>query len=360
VPEHDSSGEYIWAVANYYRFTHDKAFLKSHWKRVQKAVAYMQSLRAERMTPEFAAADSPSHAFYGLVPESISHEGYSAKPMHSYWDDFFVLLGLKEAAWLASEVGAADETKKYTDLAADFRKCLYDSMRLAMAEKKIDYIPGCVELGDFDSTSTTIALFPCDEGDQAPQPALKRTFDRYWDFFQARRSSLSAWDAYTPYEIRHVGAFVRLGEPQRAYEALSWFHLHQRPQAWNHWAEVVWSDPLTPKFIGDMPHTWVGSDYLNSVCSMFVYEHAGQVVTFAGAPRAWVDSGEIVGFNDIVTSRGKISGSLQLKDGRVRVKLWATGTWGEGDIVIKKPPGTKGQDAVVRALPAQVSFEYAQ
>ena len=29
------------------------------------------------------------------MPESISHEGYSAKPMHSYWDNFFALLGLR-------------------------------------------------------------------------------------------------------------------------------------------------------------------------------------------------------------------------------------------------------------------------
>ena len=32
--------------------------------------------------------------FFGLLPESISHEGYSSKPMHSYWDDFFALQGL--------------------------------------------------------------------------------------------------------------------------------------------------------------------------------------------------------------------------------------------------------------------------
>ena len=42
--------------------------------------------------------------FYGMVPESISHEGYSAKPMHSYWDTFFILRGLKDAAFLASEL----------------------------------------------------------------------------------------------------------------------------------------------------------------------------------------------------------------------------------------------------------------
>ena len=33
----------------------------------------------------------------GLVTESISHEGYSAKPVHSYWDDFWALRGLDDA-----------------------------------------------------------------------------------------------------------------------------------------------------------------------------------------------------------------------------------------------------------------------
>jgi hypothetical protein len=373
VPEHDSNGEYIWAVANYYRCTHDGAFLNRHWPRVQRAVAYIQSLRAQRMSDEYAAP-GPKHSLYGLVPESISHEGYSAKPMHSYWDDFFVLLGLKEAAWLAERVardsiGGPDSqgrapdaqrlTADYAALVPDFRKCLYDSMQAAMTAKGIDFIPGCVELGDFDSTSTTIALSPCDELDNAPEPALRRTFDRYWDSFESRRSPLAAWDAFTPYELRHVGAFVRLGQPQRAYEALSWFHQFQRPQGWNHWAEVVWHDPLTPKFIGDMPHTWVGSDFLNSVLSMFLYEHADRLIVFAGVPREWVASGEEVGFSDIRTTRGTLSGSLRLGGGKVLVKLWSTGPWTEGDIIVRTPAGAKGPDAQARNLPAQFTFEYA-
>jgi len=44
-----------------------------------------------------------------------------------------------------------------------FRENLYNSIRLAMKNRKIDYIPGCAELGDFDATSTTIALTPCNE-----------------------------------------------------------------------------------------------------------------------------------------------------------------------------------------------------
>lgn len=39
---------------------------------------------------------------YGLMPESISHEGYSGNPVHSYWDDFWTLRGLKDAADMAT------------------------------------------------------------------------------------------------------------------------------------------------------------------------------------------------------------------------------------------------------------------
>ena len=63
---------------------------------MKAAVEYIESLRAQRMTDEFGPTGPPRQepgkppvpalAFRGLVPESISHEGYSAKPMHSFWD----------------------------------------------------------------------------------------------------------------------------------------------------------------------------------------------------------------------------------------------------------------------------------
>jgi len=64
----------------------------------------------------------------------------------------------------------------------------------------------------------------------------------------------------------------------------------RRPEGWNHWAEVVWRDASTPNFIGDMPHTWVGSDFLRSVRSMFVYERErdNALVVGAGIPESWV------------------------------------------------------------------------
>jgi hypothetical protein len=92
---------------------------------------------------------------------------------------------------------------------------------------------------------------------------------------------------------------------------------------------------------------------------MFVYEHGDELVTFAGIPRQWIASGEEVGFHNIVTPRGKLSGSLQLTDKRIHIKLWSDGEFAKGDIIIRAPQGSQAQDAQTQTLPAQFSFDYA-
>jgi hypothetical protein len=47
------------------------------------------------------------------VPESISHEGYASQPRHSYWDNFFVLRGLKDAAAMAAMLGEDAEAERF-------------------------------------------------------------------------------------------------------------------------------------------------------------------------------------------------------------------------------------------------------
>jgi hypothetical protein len=340
VPENDSHGQLIMAVMNIYRFTGDQAFLEKQWPHVEKAVAYIEALRAQRTTPEYADAkttatrqepDKPAvnlHAFYGLMPESISHEGYSAKAMHSYWDDFFTLKGLKDAAEMARVLGHDDEATRYKTLADDFATTLYASINAAMQAHGIDYIPGCAELGDFDATSTTIALWPCGEIGRLPRAALDHTFDRYWERFLSRRDDPSfAWTDYTPYELRCIGSLVLLGHPDRAREALEFFLHDRRPPAWNQWPEVVYREPRTPKFLGDLPHTWCGSDFLNSVRMLFLYEREADdaLVLLAGVRESWITS-KPVGFRNMPTYGGKLSCTLERAQGDNQLLANLSGT----------------------------------
>lgn len=373
VPENDSHGELIMAVMNVYRFTGDEAFLRRHWPQVQKAVDYIESLRAERMTAEYADSNTADarqepgkaavslHAFYGLMPESISHEGYSAKPMHSYWDDFFTLKGLKDAAEMARVLNEPEAASHYQQLADDFARTLYASIGMTMAAHGIGYIPGCVELGDFDATSTTIALWPCGELGRLPQPALANTFDKYWNGFVRRRDDPSFdWVDYTPYELRTIGSFVLIGQSERAREALAFFMHDRRPRGWNQWPEVVHRDPRTAKFIGDLPHTWCGSDFVNSVRMMFLYERDADdaIVLLAGIPTDWV-SGAPIGFRNLPTYGGRLTCTVrqsQVDANKLLAHLEGSCQVPAGKLRLSVPSG-RAVRATVNGSPAEIDAD---
>ena len=289
VPENDSHGEFIHLAALVWRYGGDTALLRRYWPNVQAAVRYMDTLRAGERS---AANRVPERdAFYGLMPASISHEGYSAKPMHSYWDNFWALAGYKDAAALAGVLGHAREAQVIAAARDEFRSDLHASLHAATARHGIGFLPGCAELGDFDPTSTTIALSPAGEQASLPPELLRNTFERYWTEFASRRDGQRDWKDYTPYEWRNVSALVRLGQRERAWQVAEYFMADRRPAGWNQWAEVVGRQPREPRFIGDMPHAWVSSDFIRAALDLFAYEryeHQALVVA-AGVPAAWLD-----------------------------------------------------------------------
>src|SRR6185436_3465685 len=257
------------------------------WPHVRAAALHLDSLRSLRRTPEWRTRENAP--FYGLLPPSISHEGYSAKPMHSYWDDLFALRGFRDAADLAGALGQDADEARFARARDEFAKDLSASVNAAMKVHGIDFIPGCADLGDFDATSTTIALSPVQAGDVLPRAALERTFERYWEFFVKRRDGKEPWDAFTPYEIRNIGAFVRLGWRDRAQELLKFFMAYRRPAGWRQWPEVVFKEERANRFLGDLPHTWVGSDFVRSVIDLLAYERESDdaLVLGAGVPASW-------------------------------------------------------------------------
>jgi hypothetical protein len=365
VPEHDSSGEFIYLVAEYYRYTGDRGLAERLWPAVARAAAYLDSLRQLGRTDEYRAADKLP--FFGLLPPSISHEGYSAQPMHSYWDDLFALRGFKDAAYLAGVLGRAGEQARWAAVRDGFQGELAASIRAAMAAHGIDYVPGCADLGDFDATSTTIALDPVQADGFLPKAALTRTFEKYWEFFVARRDGTQPWEAFTPYEMRNIGAFVELGWSGRAQELLQFFLRYRRPAGWKQWAEVVWHDETQAHFIGDLPHTWVGSDYVRSVLDMLAYarERDSSLVVGAGVPLAWVESGEGVRVRGLGTPYGELSFTMRLSGDSLVVRIEGGLRLPPGGIAVVppqvpwaaasldgEPVALASQGLVVRRLPA--------
>jgi hypothetical protein len=305
-----------------------------------------------------------------MMPVSISHEGYSAKPVHSYWDNFWALRGYKDAVALATLLGKTDEAKRMAASRDQFHADLMASIALAAKQHNLDFLPGSAELGDFDSTSTTIGLAPGGEQARLPQPLLSNTFERYWVDFEKRANGKREWKDYTPYEWRNVAAFVRLGWRERANAAVDFFFGHRTPQPWNQWAEVVSHTPRKPFFVGDLPHAWVGSDFVRTALDMFVYarEDDDSLVLAAGIPAAWLD-GTGIALSGLRTPGGQLSYTLKRDAGQLQLEVPATGfKLPKGGLVLQwpyasvpgktlvdgKPAKWNGNELRIRQLPAKV------
>jgi hypothetical protein len=272
----------------------------------------MDELRLSERTPDNMQGERA--AFYGLMPASISHEGYAAKPMHSYWDNFWALAGYEAAVRIARALDRREEMHRYIAARDQFRRDVYRSLQITMQVHGIEYLPGAAELGDFDATSTSIALSPIGEQQMLPPAALRATFERYWNDFRARRKD-ETWDAYTPYEWRNLASFIRLGWRERGLDLIDFFMRDRRPAAWNQWAEVVGREPRKSRFIGDMPHGWVASDYVRSMLDMFAYERQADesLVLMAGVPRVWVQRDGYAVAN-LRTPYGPLTYALKVED----------------------------------------------
>ena len=302
VVENDSHGQYLFAVAELWRHTQDRALLERHWPKVQKVVAWMEALRQSERKP---GADP---RFKGLMPPSISHEGYSDKAAYSYWDDFWALRGYKDAVQIAEALGDAAKAKTWAASRDEFAADLVASIAATAKHYNLPYIAGAADRGDFDATSTTMALNPAQADNLAPE-LLRGTYDRYWADALARIHG-KPWKDYTPYELRNVSALVRLGRVDEAHRLLAWFFTHQRPAGWNQWAEVVLPDAREARFLGDMPHAWISSDYLRAALDLFAYEREHALVLGAGLPMAWKTNGDI-GVAGLSTAWGRLDYRLE-------------------------------------------------
>jgi hypothetical protein len=346
LPEYDSQGEFVHGVMDCFRFAGDRAFVVEMWPAVTTAVDRIEALRRRRLGTEFATP--AKRAFYGLLPESASHEGYLAHPVHAYWDDFWALRGLKEAAYMAQILGATAEHARIAALRDSFHETLRASILATMASRKLGYIPASVELADIDPSATANAIVILDEAQALPAAAIERTFDDYLANFRKRRSGEVDWIAYSPYEIRIIGALVRLGRRTEAFELAQCFLADRRPVGWNQWPEIAWRDPRSPAHVGDMPHAWIGAEFVLAFRSMLAFERERDqaLVVAAGVPLEWLASDEGIAVRGMPTWYGTLDFTMRRSSGALDVDLMLDApTMPAGGIVVRPPC-----DAALRAV----------
>ncbi|WP_437206578.1 discoidin domain-containing protein [Planctomicrobium sp. SH664] len=354
--EHDSHGQLIYGVAEVFRFLRDRAFLRELWPFVRKAADFITKLRKQRLTSEY---QQPQHrACRGLLPESASHEGYLAQPVHSYWDDFWALRGLRDAVLIAIELDSHTDSQRWREQAADLERSLTESLELVIADKGLDYVPGSVEWADYDPTATANAIEIAGTALLPPAP-LRAMFELFVSDLRRRRDGEFPWKNYSAYEIRIIGALVRLGMRNEAVELLQFYLNDRRPRQWNQWPEISWRKRRTPGHLGDLPHTWIGAEFMLSFTSLLAYECpvSEALIVGAGIPGDWLQSSEGVSVQQLPTRWGPLNLKLRSPSPRqIEVEVSGLDHVPPGGIRIRPPltgPIIKANDSLSTAITFQ-------
>ncbi|MGB9166572.1 MAG: discoidin domain-containing protein [Rhodomicrobium sp.] len=333
--EFDAQGQFVWIAAEVYKITRDRAYLKRILEPVVRAAKFI-----EKLSDETNAGHGDDERFHGLLCPSISHEGYST-PTYSYWDNFFALSAWRDCRYLASEAGDLETAAYAKSKGEEFAANLARSILVASELMGKGVVAASADRLDIDPTSTSIAFEPCRVEDVLPSSFLQETYDECARYIE-RIGAPDFKGSYTPYIVRNLNAFVALGRFEDAFRLLDLMLSHRRPQGWRHWAEVVWNPPRTPEYLGDMPHTWIGAEFVTAIRRMLIRENGGTLELLRAAPDSWwnADGIELRGLS---TAFGAINLRARRANSAVTVDLALTGQPPEK--VTVRYPGAKRAEA---------------
>jgi hypothetical protein len=214
---------------------------------------------------------------------------------------------------LACALGDLQSGAHLSELCRSFRECLLSSLNLTIKDRGINYFPGSVELADFDPSATAIVGSLINDDQFITKKEFRTTFDKYLaDFDASHRRDSGKWVNFTPYEMRIIGTLVKMGRREESYKLLKFFIDERAPRAWNQWPEIVWRDLKAPAHIGDLPHSWVGAEFILSFLSSFAYEKpdSQSLILASGIPNHWLNHGGI-SIKNLPTYFGKLNYTLR-------------------------------------------------
>ncbi|MBW4692876.1 MAG: hypothetical protein KME27_14060 [Lyngbya sp. HA4199-MV5] len=329
--EWDSNGQALWAIS-----------------RFDRILGRGRAFGAGMFTPyiiDGARWLRDNRSSFGLLHSGWSAEHIGDKDKPHYWDDFWGIAGLWEAARLAERIGATNEAREIWSIYDDLNRATADSIRWVLGEQRRrgfweTFIPtGPGDVGRLDSTIIgALAYFhPCRLYMGAKlgadvDLAARQTLDTIWGkFMDGGFRHDSAWHCYGPYlTLQLAHAFLLIGDINRMDQCLSWTvgnagyaKVSRFEGSDDKWQVVsgAWNEqhcyPIAKDFaevpgswwyMGDIPHGWACAEYTMLLRDILFFEAdedgSAHIYLAPGVMPHWVGDGRSVGVSNAPTLFG--------------------------------------------------------
>ena len=330
--EWDANGAALHSIAEHWRLHRDDALLRELAPSVAKGAEWIERKRHTKRR-------RPDEALRGLLPPGVSAEHLGPFDWF-YWDDFWGLRGLLDAAEVleaAGEPGAADDAAR---MAASLRTDLDRSLELTAKRLGTQAMPaGPRRRIDPGIIGSLVASWPLklmaaeDERLIATAEVVRDRFLVGDAFFQG--ISHTGLGTYLTLQL----GFVELeAGDRRALDRLDWM-LGAATPTWT-WPEAV--HPRLPGgCMGDGHHGWAAADVLSFVRNLLVRETApgpsGErgLALCSMVPDSWLGQG--IEVHDAPTHHGLLSYAVRWHGDRPALLWELTKHDGVGDVRITVP-----------------------
>ncbi|HVP90195.1 MAG TPA: hypothetical protein VMS75_03150 [Terriglobales bacterium] len=118
------NGFILWALAEHYKLTGDRLWLKRVAPRMIRSCDWIGRERARTKAGATPGAERPRH--YGLLPKGRASDNDDLD--YFYWTDTYSYAGLRGTADVLPEIGMAKEAARLRAEADDYKSCILDSV----------------------------------------------------------------------------------------------------------------------------------------------------------------------------------------------------------------------------------------
>jgi len=309
--EWDSNGQAIWTIAKHYKLARDKELLSRLWPSVWKGALWIEKKRSRTKK-----AEGPHR---GLLPPGLSAEHFGP-PDYYYWDDFWCAAGLREAAYLAKELGLGDEAARLEGLFAEFWGDIMKSIEKAGGRLETPVIPaGPYRVFDAAAIGSVCALYPLfllnpiDARMTNTLDELEARCFRDGMFFQDFvHSGMNA------YLTCHVAECRLIRRESKAHEIMRQILDAASPT-------YAWPEAVHPRTgygcMGDGHHIWAAADWIHLLRNMILFEYGQELIITAAAPARWFEEGKRIEARGAPTEFGEVLLSIESTNDAVELNI---------------------------------------
>ncbi|MBD3191938.1 MAG: hypothetical protein GF308_14920 [Candidatus Heimdallarchaeota archaeon] len=312
--EFDSNGEGIWVLSEHAKLAADQFWLEKVFDSIKKAAEWLIKTRNQKKEePLFGQG----HLVRGLLPPGYSAEHLGACD-YFYWDNFWGVAGLREAARCAKEL---DDEESHIWLQEEYQKYHTDLLSsIDQLYEKHGFLPvGPYREGDSAMIANLCAWHPTKIFD-AKNDVLMKTAEKLYEEFTHKGGFMHevAWNCYGTYLTMHLAqVYLENNDQKKVSQIINWLVKHQT-------CPMGWAEGISPQTMrggmGDSPHGWASADWIHLIRNLFVCETTdGAVKLLSGFPVKFLKKG--VSTSCIKTHYGEIDYHAKLFAKKLTLKL---------------------------------------